>query len=284
MLFNLFGFHPLDYSLKDDIPGNLKGCRYCKKKYVGGFTQNSSVVLLHCPEKHTFHLSCIFEYWDRDGKYMHDCPICIFSPELNHKRVGITAGNRTALFDTMDKSFVHNVYNYEPDSFHLHSLIHDTPPITEEDKFAVYDARKSFYDIPTLRSLAGSAEPDSDDSEIYWLRENMQSLACHDGPFKWETAMSRNLFPDHREAESDMQWGWNRIVANLQRQYRDYHAARFPGAAAASQRNVIVSQSRFRNAQEAAYLRSFRRERDRRRRKRIRDAGKGLRALGQRFN
>lgn len=281
IVFNIFGFLPIDYNQFENI-ASFQRCSLCNQAYHGGRTHDSSVVVLHCSDRHRFHLGCIFQYWDQEGKYLQDCPECAFTPELSHKRVGIEPGNERRFFDAADPTFVHNVYNYNPRVRAAQWMAEQ--PVTPANSESVYRARKKLYDLPP----PGTIDPDArrlaatDDMSIYWLRENMSALAYTGGSVRWRRFSSRDgrlLWMNEDGTMDDEQLGWNRNVARVTTRFWE----RFPAYEDVDEEPTVVPPSRWTVAEEAAYLRMKRRRRDRNRRERIKASNTGLGSLGRTF-
>lgn len=197
------------------------------------------------------------------------------APELSHKRVGIEAGHDHPFYDSLDPSFVHNVYGYDPGRVDAQTAILATQTdITPDNAEAIYSARKKFYDLPPQGSYDPTAQPGDDDMKLYWLRENMQALCYMSGEIKWGRFTSRDVhvFRRYRTEERHI---WNRFAAGLGSRYQDQHPP--------TQGVFAVEASRYDPSYEAAYLRIKRRRRDRNRRERIRASKEGLSALGSTF-
>jgi hypothetical protein len=156
---NMFSIKPMDATTDwQDLNERalFPPCTVCNKAFEPGNTFNHTIMTLHC--NHSFHLKCIFSYWDESNRYQHSCPTCGLSPPMNHQLVGMSPGNNSPAFDTNNPSFVHNLFGWTP-----------PPP----------NPAGTDFDIPHGQ-MPGA--------HVYWEREMTYINTYIETPFKWDAA------------------------------------------------------------------------------------------------
>jgi len=182
-----------------------------------------------------YHIGCIMQYWDKEGRYLYRCPECKFSPKLSHELLGMVKGCDNPIFDTDDPSFVDNAFGY---------VVHPR------------DRARGLYDIPDRSTETGNRSK-------YWQRERALAAAIDDSPLAWggETITQRVL---ERKMESR---ALNRMVSKVGREWRrrNLHVTQAEGYVMPT----TYQGAHWEPSKEVAWLRRLRRKRDRQRRERI---------------
>lgn len=238
---SLFGIYPFDISEPMVQEHKMFQCGLCDTVSSGGDGPVNTFLVLGCPDKHIFHVSCVMEIWDQEGKYTHSCPTCRHTPEISHSRLGMYPNNDDPCFDTSDPTFVDNPWGY--------ILKHPNHP----EKIPV-----EHYDMPLPSSGA-----------LYWVRENLQAAMIDRAQLKWVgESMTDNEFEspsnrEHHPVARQVSRSW--LLQNMDLlQSEGYEMEDW------------YDSARFAPSVEVAWLRAQRRKRDRKRRRKIEEARQGL--------
>lgn len=263
ILKKLFAFLPID--MNGIIPTDFEldqPCFICKQPFKGHTSQqfSSTVLTLHC--NHSFHLICITNEWDQEGKYLQRCPKCRFTTKLNFESVGI---NPT---DKFNEPFAHNVWEYKEAA-------------KAWAKFEAGDTDAlDFYDIPPENPASGPLQS-------YWETENEGALATSDlFTFAWKkvtfqagqqtTMLRRSAYAAHENNAP-----FNTVVRSMTSQLAAYilsnsrnpDGVKFTPNDTNTKRVLEAAVSTRMPKAEAARMRAARRRRDRERRMTVSQEG-----------